>query len=158
MFKLNNKDTRTTPMTCSSASIVTFEQVNAGWVIDAGPPVLTIHMFGEHSQKRLNSEILECNLKVGVSLRNRIRSIYSRVVSHHIVKLMVKLERRYKKLLQTAFSVNVFPKYLIESHLIQKSLNFSVFCMWKTNVIHGIGDLVKMDIQIELNVHNGSFI
>ena len=126
MFKLNNKDTRTTPMTCSSASITTFEQVNAGWVIDAGPHVLTIHMFGEQSQKRLNSEILECNLKVGVSLRNRIRSIYSRVVSHHIVKLMVKLERRYKKLLQTAFSVNVFPKYLIQSHLIQKSLNFSV--------------------------------
>ena len=62
MFKLNNKDTRTTPMTCSSASIVTFEQVNAGWVIDAGPPVLTIHMFGEHSQKRLNSEIFACSV------------------------------------------------------------------------------------------------
>ena len=47
MFKVNNKDTRTTPIanvlvslfltsntfhTCSSVSIVTFEQVNAGWV------------------------------------------------------------------------------------------------------------------------------
>ena len=28
MFKVNNKDTRTTP----SVSIVSFEQVNAGWV------------------------------------------------------------------------------------------------------------------------------
>ena len=47
MFKVNNKDTRTTSMTsfwcfycelwtystpCSSVSIVNFEQVNAGWV------------------------------------------------------------------------------------------------------------------------------
>ena len=30
MFKVNSKDTRTTP--CSRVSIVTFEQVNAGWV------------------------------------------------------------------------------------------------------------------------------
>ena len=30
MFKVNNKDTRTTP--CYSVSIVNFEQVNAGWV------------------------------------------------------------------------------------------------------------------------------
>ena len=29
MFKVNNKDTRTTP--CSSVSIVSVEQVNAGW-------------------------------------------------------------------------------------------------------------------------------
>ena len=37
MFKVNNKDTRTTPMayftTCSSVSIVNFEHVNAGWVM-----------------------------------------------------------------------------------------------------------------------------
>ena len=32
MFKVNNKDTRTMSLTsCSSASIVNFEQVNAGW-------------------------------------------------------------------------------------------------------------------------------
>ena len=36
MFKVNNKDTRTTPpmvyfTPCSSVSIVNFEQVNAGW-------------------------------------------------------------------------------------------------------------------------------
>ena len=30
MFKVNYKDTRTTP--CSSVSIVNFEHVNAGWV------------------------------------------------------------------------------------------------------------------------------
>ena len=38
MFKFNNKDTRTTPTahiftTCSSVSIVNFEQVVAGWDI-----------------------------------------------------------------------------------------------------------------------------
>ena len=35
MFKVNNKDTRTTTTyftPCSSVSIVKFEQVNAGWV------------------------------------------------------------------------------------------------------------------------------
>ena len=36
MFKVNNKDTRKTPMayfkSCSSVSIVNFEQVNTGWV------------------------------------------------------------------------------------------------------------------------------
>ena len=35
MFKVNNKDTRTTPMAyftpCSSVSIVNFEQVTADW-------------------------------------------------------------------------------------------------------------------------------
>ena len=31
MFKVNNKDTRTTPM-ASSVSIVNFEQVIVGWV------------------------------------------------------------------------------------------------------------------------------
>ena len=31
MFKVNNKDTRTTPL-CSSGSIVNFEQVNADWL------------------------------------------------------------------------------------------------------------------------------
>ena len=31
MFKVNNKDTRMTP-SCSSVSIVNFEQVNADWV------------------------------------------------------------------------------------------------------------------------------
>ena len=31
MFKVNNKGTRTTPMTCSSVSVVKFEQVNADW-------------------------------------------------------------------------------------------------------------------------------
>ena len=34
MFKVNNKDTRTTLTyftPCSSASVVDFEQVNAGW-------------------------------------------------------------------------------------------------------------------------------
>ena len=33
MFKVNNKDTRTTPMAwfCSSVSIVNFEKVIAGW-------------------------------------------------------------------------------------------------------------------------------
>ena len=33
MFKVDNKDTRTTPMACSSAFIVNFEQVNAGWAV-----------------------------------------------------------------------------------------------------------------------------
>ena len=37
MFKVNNKDNRTTPMayftTCSNVSVVNFEKVNAGWVI-----------------------------------------------------------------------------------------------------------------------------
>ena len=47
MFKVNNRDTRTTPWrhsnvfivnvtyftSCSSVSIVTFEQVNAGWEV-----------------------------------------------------------------------------------------------------------------------------
>ena len=33
MFKVNNKDTRTTTP-CSSVSIVNFEHVIAGWVID----------------------------------------------------------------------------------------------------------------------------
>ena len=35
MFKVNNKDARTTPLTpsCSSVSIVNFEQVNAGRVV-----------------------------------------------------------------------------------------------------------------------------
>ena len=32
MFKVNNKDTKTTPP-CSSVSIVNFEQVNADWDI-----------------------------------------------------------------------------------------------------------------------------
>ena len=36
MYKVNNKDTRTTPMAyftpCSSVSIVNFEHVIAGWV------------------------------------------------------------------------------------------------------------------------------
>ena len=32
MFKVNNKDTRTTPRSCSSISIVNFEQVNVHWV------------------------------------------------------------------------------------------------------------------------------
>ena len=33
MFKVNNKDTRTTPLApCSSVSIVNFEHVIAGWV------------------------------------------------------------------------------------------------------------------------------
>ena len=31
MFKVNNKDTRTTP--CSSVSIVNFEHINADWVM-----------------------------------------------------------------------------------------------------------------------------
>ena len=32
MFKVNNKDTRTTPMaSCSSVSIVHIEQLNADW-------------------------------------------------------------------------------------------------------------------------------
>ena len=31
MFKVSNKDARTTPLT-SSISIANFEQVNAGWV------------------------------------------------------------------------------------------------------------------------------
>ena len=35
MFKVNNKDTRTTPMAyftpCSSVSVVNLEQVNDGW-------------------------------------------------------------------------------------------------------------------------------
>ena len=31
MFKVYNKDTRTTPMACSSVFIVNFEQVNAEW-------------------------------------------------------------------------------------------------------------------------------
>ena len=31
MSKVDNKDTRTTPMVCSSVSIVTFEQVSTGW-------------------------------------------------------------------------------------------------------------------------------
>ena len=42
MFKVDNKDTRMAPMeydayftSCSSVSIVNFEQVNAGWVKDA---------------------------------------------------------------------------------------------------------------------------
>ena len=35
MFKVNNKVTRTTAMaSCSSVSIVNFEQVNAGWEAD----------------------------------------------------------------------------------------------------------------------------
>ena len=37
MFKVNNKDTRTTTQNhftpCSSVSIVNYEQVNAGWVL-----------------------------------------------------------------------------------------------------------------------------
>ena len=33
MFKVDNKDTRMTPMACSSAFIVNFEQVNAGWAV-----------------------------------------------------------------------------------------------------------------------------
>ena len=42
MFKVNNKDTRTTPLLtlniftpCSSVSIVNFEQVNTAWVVAA---------------------------------------------------------------------------------------------------------------------------
>ena len=37
MFKVNNKDTRITPMAmipCSNVSIVNFEHVNASWVIN----------------------------------------------------------------------------------------------------------------------------
>ena len=33
MFKVNNKDTKTTSMTCSSFSIVDFGHVNVGWVM-----------------------------------------------------------------------------------------------------------------------------
>ena len=43
MFKVNNKDTRTTPTVscssstpCSSVSIVNFEHVIMGWVISVG--------------------------------------------------------------------------------------------------------------------------
>ena len=32
MFKVNNKDTRTTPMPRSGISFVNFEEVNADWV------------------------------------------------------------------------------------------------------------------------------
>ena len=32
MFKVNNKDTKTTPHLCSNVSIVNFEHVIAGWV------------------------------------------------------------------------------------------------------------------------------
>ena len=32
MFKVNNKDTRMTPLPCSSVFIVNFEQVDPGWV------------------------------------------------------------------------------------------------------------------------------
>ena len=32
MFKVNNKDTRTTPWHRSGVSIINFEQVNTGWV------------------------------------------------------------------------------------------------------------------------------
>ena len=31
MFKVNNKDTRTTPIVDASVSIVNFDRVNAGW-------------------------------------------------------------------------------------------------------------------------------
>ena len=33
MFKVNNKNTRTTSLTSSSVSIVDFEQVNVSWVV-----------------------------------------------------------------------------------------------------------------------------
>ena len=44
MFKVSNKDARTTPVAsvayftpCSSVSIANFEQVNAGWVVQYAP-------------------------------------------------------------------------------------------------------------------------
>ena len=43
MFKVNNKDTKTTPTPCSSVSIVNFEHVNASWVI-SGTNKIPTHM------------------------------------------------------------------------------------------------------------------
>ena len=45
MFKVNNKDTRTTPV--SSVSIVNFEQVNAGCVMVSFVPILCTKRFYE---------------------------------------------------------------------------------------------------------------
>ena len=42
MFKVNIKDTRTTPLGCSSVSIVNFQQVNADW---AGEKLLKPILF-----------------------------------------------------------------------------------------------------------------
>ena len=47
MFKVNNKDTRTTPLQthfipCSSVSIVNSEQVNAGWDLGVECNVMSI--------------------------------------------------------------------------------------------------------------------
>ena len=41
MFKVNNKDARTTFTPCSSVSVINFEHVNADWVICA----LTVNIF-----------------------------------------------------------------------------------------------------------------
>ena len=42
MFKVNNKDTRTTPIaSCPRVSIVNFEQVNTGWVGKAFTDLIT---------------------------------------------------------------------------------------------------------------------
>ena len=48
MFKVNNKDTRTTPVSSvSSVSIVNFEQVNAGCVMVSFVPILCTKRFYE---------------------------------------------------------------------------------------------------------------
>ena len=54
MFKVNNKDTRTTPMApCSSVSIVDFKHVNAGWVW-VRSVYLVLYTFIEKMFRRYN--------------------------------------------------------------------------------------------------------
>ena len=59
MFKVNNKDTRTT--SCSSVSMVNFEQVKAGW----DPSVVLIRnlLFGRESFYSSESAKFEKNLE-----------------------------------------------------------------------------------------------
>ena len=73
MFKVNNKDTRTTTMmSLSSVSIINFEQVNISWVVTATLPI-TEKPSVTFTSERLNtwgSQILQENvLKIFSSLQ-----------------------------------------------------------------------------------------
>ena len=65
MFKINNKNTRTTPVACSSVSIVSFKQVNVGWYVFWGTCNWNSNIFVElkewfRSDKFGFAEILHC--------------------------------------------------------------------------------------------------
>ena len=78
MFKVNNKDTITTSLTwnifrfksCSSVSIVNFEQVNVGWVVV---------VLGMHISWRDHIRTVESKAVKGIVLLNPARKVLTEV-------------------------------------------------------------------------------